>query len=78
LGAEWVPIVVAVISATPPTIAALWAIRRAGKANANVYALRVEVNHRLSELLKAARAEGEVQGRDAAHRERSDREGEGG
>lgn len=66
-----VPIAAAVIAALPPTYVA-WSARR------KILELRVEVNGRLSQLLteteNAAGAEGEQRGREAAHRERSERE----
>jgi hypothetical protein len=64
----WVPVIVAVIAALPPTLVAYAALHKAREVKDDIEAVHMEVNSRLSQLLtltgKSSHAEGVKQERD--------------
>lgn len=74
MGTEQFLVLAAWAAIAPPTVAAWLAWRRARHVGQAVNLLRVEVNHRLSELIEAAGLAGELRGRDQEReRDREDR-----
>jgi hypothetical protein len=61
-------IVISVIAAIPPTIAALGAMRAARKANGKIEEVHIQVNHRMDQLLART---GEAAGLEATATEKA-------
>ena len=59
----WIAILVALIAATPPTIAAVWAIISSKKNGVKIQEIHLSINSRMDELLEATKIAARSQGR---------------
>jgi len=70
---EWtsiiIPVIVAVITAIPPTIMAIMVLRKGDKNAEAIHEIHLSINSRMDQLLKASKAESLAEGRETGRSE---------
>jgi len=69
---NWIPVIIALIVAFPPTLVALLSLRRSKQNSSAIQEVHLSINSRMDELLKAAKGEATAEGRELGRAENSE------